>query len=400
MPRILVFAVSLLLALACVALAQAPSNSNTAPAKSPAALNATSETIKQVQARLKELGLYTGTVDGFWGPRTNSAVVRFQTEHGIVPTGALDETTLAQLIPNRADAPAPSSANAPGFVDRSSSIGETGYAAAALTIAAIAGSLFALFRRRAGRRNDAPGKIKLDRDLSLLLRKLVSRAWGMQEMAEVPLNIAPRSISQAVSDEQFIALLLRHVSRVAPALEVPRMTPRVVISGTKKEAGQFIIDDGWVSIAVSPVFVGDLAAARAILCHELCHYVLEANGIRDPSRETNEKMTDIAMFVFGLGDVFLEGYRSKPGLRYREGHRLGYLTNVEYRGVYNEVVRLRRTGELQSTALEAMEKKFRSRISDLRVRKRLLVAERAKHPEMSEVEIITRILDSYERDRR
>ena len=45
-----------------------------------------------------------------------------------------------------------------------------------------------------------------------------------------------------------------------------------------------------------------------------------------------QSATDVAMFVFGLGDVFLNGYRSDATRQdYAPGHRLGYLTDAEYR---------------------------------------------------------------------
>jgi hypothetical protein len=116
------------------------------------------------------------------------------------------------------------------------------------------------------------------------------------------------------------------------------MTPRVVHETLfGNVAGQFVEQDGWVKIVVGATFFDDRAAAHAILCHELCHYVLEANGIREQSTLENERLTDAAIFVFGLGDIFLAGYRRSPNTQYRIGHRLGYLRDDEY-GFVNKYV--------------------------------------------------------------
>ena len=59
------------------------------------------------------------------------------------------------------------------------------------------------------------------------------------------------------------------------------------------------------------VLLADQEAARAILCHELCHYVLLASGIREPTTSENERLTDAAMFVAGIGRYFHDGTSAK-----------------------------------------------------------------------------------------
>jgi hypothetical protein len=54
----------------------------------------------------------------------------------------------------------------------------------------------------------------------------------------------------------------------------------------------------------------------------------------------NERLTDAAVFVFGLGDIFLAGYQREPG-EYRPGHKLGYLSASEYEYLSGYVSRLR-----------------------------------------------------------
>jgi peptidoglycan hydrolase-like protein with peptidoglycan-binding domain len=55
---------------------------------------------KSVQAVLKELNLYQGTVDGLSGPATRKAVEAYQRTVGLPATGAIDQKLLDQLDTN------------------------------------------------------------------------------------------------------------------------------------------------------------------------------------------------------------------------------------------------------------------------------------------------------------
>ena len=237
-------------------------------------------------------------------------------------------------------------------------------------------------------------------DLDTKIEQLVKRAWGPREdSAGVELVLSPRSLS-GLSHDDILAELLRHVRRVAPALSVPMMKPKIVVESIFGAAGQFLVQDGWVKISVGTEFFLNLSAAQAILCHELCHYVLEANGIRESTTLANERLTDVAMFVFGLGDIFLAGYQARPGIEYRRGHRLGYLTDAEYHSVDDAVFELRLSAEAQPTRVAEVQTLLKARISDAAARKRLLEHARKRHPTKSETELIQLVLEAYERDRR
>ena len=56
-----------------------------------------SETIKQVQAKLKEQGQDPGPADGIKGPKTQAALKEFQKDKGIKESGQLDRETLSAL---------------------------------------------------------------------------------------------------------------------------------------------------------------------------------------------------------------------------------------------------------------------------------------------------------------
>jgi hypothetical protein len=90
--------------------------------------------------------------------------------------------------------------------------------------------------------------------------------------------------------------------------------------------------------------LADRRAVGAILAHEACHYILENSGIREPNVDENEKLTDACMFVCGLGLLFLDGYKREDAHKeYRNGHRLGYLTDSEYNFAARYVRELRST---------------------------------------------------------
>ena len=61
-------------------------------------LSVRQETIKTVQAKLKERGLYDSAVDGTFGPKTAESIIAFQKSKGLPETGLPDGITLANLL--------------------------------------------------------------------------------------------------------------------------------------------------------------------------------------------------------------------------------------------------------------------------------------------------------------
>lgn len=55
-------------------------------------------TKKDIQRHLKTLGYYTGAVDGSFGPASQSAVRRFQSDRGLVVDGSPGPTTQAEIL--------------------------------------------------------------------------------------------------------------------------------------------------------------------------------------------------------------------------------------------------------------------------------------------------------------
>ena len=53
--------------------------------------------VKQVQTRLRQLGLYQGRIDGNWGSDSEAALDRFQQTRGLLVTGQLNQATMKTL---------------------------------------------------------------------------------------------------------------------------------------------------------------------------------------------------------------------------------------------------------------------------------------------------------------
>lgn len=52
----------------------------------------------EVQKKLFELGLFTGKVDGYYGPKTAEAIRAFEQRNGMTPTGALSSGVVAAIL--------------------------------------------------------------------------------------------------------------------------------------------------------------------------------------------------------------------------------------------------------------------------------------------------------------
>ncbi len=55
------------------------------------------ESVSGIQARLHNLGLYSGAIDDDLGARTQSAIARFQEQNDLTVTGELDDTTTQRI---------------------------------------------------------------------------------------------------------------------------------------------------------------------------------------------------------------------------------------------------------------------------------------------------------------
>src|SRR5262249_5158803 len=158
--------------------------------------------------------------------------------------------------------------------------------------------------------------------------------------------------------------------------------------------------DGWVAIDVSAEFASRDPALQVILAHEACHHILDLTGLDDKSdRARTERMTDLAMFICGFGDIVRSGRTSvsQTASCYVRTH-LGYLQASDYDYAYDWVLGARVANglpgmigsRLASTAMttnfylpdpvERLQRELASRILDGRVRERVIRHYQTKYP--------------------
>ncbi|MFC9298417.1 peptidoglycan-binding protein [Streptomyces sp. NPDC057011] len=74
-----------------------PSSSPSPTVKQIMANGDDSDEVRELQARLKQLGLMTVAPTGFYGTKTTAAVKSFQSKNGLNPTGSVDEATWKKI---------------------------------------------------------------------------------------------------------------------------------------------------------------------------------------------------------------------------------------------------------------------------------------------------------------
>lgn len=238
--------------------------------------------------------------------------------------------------------------------------------------------------------HDLPGKLEL----------LVRRSWGPRQLRPTANFVLDIRHVPSGGLETFVAALLKHARFVAPRLNVPFMTPRIEIAEIDGACGLFVEDNGWVRFVLKTETAANAAVARAVLCHEVCHYILAANGIRLPDRLDNERLTDVAMFVFGMGGIFLDGFQTKRTTFNPRAYRVGYLTVQDYHFLSREAVRLRASGELQFGIEDELRGKLLNRLGGNKAAlDRYLAHARARFPAKAESERIQGLLDDFDRGR-
>jgi len=229
--------------------------------------------------------------------------------------------------------------------------------------------------------------------------RLAIDAWQTRESLAQEFTLNPSALPPGPPD-RIIQAVLNHVRRVAPGLSVPMHVPHVEAGSLVDAGGQFKTPDGWARIKLANHLLSDRTAVRAVIAHEVCHYVLENSGIRESSVDENEKLTDACMFVCGLSLLFLEGYQ-RAATEHGTAHRLGYLTDHEYEFASRYVLQLRHDDSLVlATNADRLQRRLVARIPDKNVRERLIGFAQAKYPLKTDNEICELVIADYERDRR
>lgn len=231
------------------------------------------------------------------------------------------------------------------------------------------------------------------------IEKLAKGAWKSEESLRSELLLNPSKLP--LDSDKAIETILNHMRQIASGLSVPHKVPRIETVSLIDAGGQFKVSDGWVSIKLANHLLMDRRAVHAILAHEICHYVLENSGIREKDSDQNERLTDLCMFVCGLGKLFLDGYK-RESIRneYRPGHRLGYLTDAEYGFASKYVLELRSNNSLQlPTRFEEIRQRFAVRVNDAPTRDRLINHARTRYPGKTDMELYEILLEQFERGR-
>jgi len=276
-------------------------------------------------------------------------------------------------------------------------------------------------------------------NLETALYQLAAIAWGPRKLLPSPsfvLNPASLDTPQTSQDiQKVIGQLHEHARRWAPGFEVPYQIPEVRITPFVDSAGQFRVSPrGNVFIEISPPFASNRFALFAVLAHETCHHILALSGVRAAAAYQNERLTDLAAFVCGFGELLLTGYSQLCKFRseWTKVH-LGYLSRAECEAAQGWVLRVQGLQDFaerrgRNALLELLRKGWarvrrpkkaihlasqppliieqRRKLALARLGgnrsalQRLLEYERRRQPNATELELLEAVIDSLERDRR
>jgi len=114
--------------------------------------------------------------------------------------------------------------------------------------------------------------------------------------------------------------IAKHIGlKVTPRVDYEAILSSDLFSGDKHTVAEIKGNN----IKVSSNYEKKSKALGAILAHEITHFVLNTKGIILSNKEENERFTDLAAIMLGLGKLMLNGHEANPG------NILGYLTFIE-----------------------------------------------------------------------
>ena len=256
-----------------------------------------------------------------------------------------------------------------------------------------------------------------------LLHVLGQQAWR-KETRHPPESflLAPSTLKQGADTtalEANLRMLYEHARRWAPGLSVPYKVPRVSLTRALAHPGQYTVDSaGWVAIDVSAELASRAPMLSVILAHEVCHHILDLTELDDKrDRARTERMTDLAMFICGFGDIVSHGCTSiqQTASGYVRTH-LGYLEPCDYDYAYvwvlgarvanglpgmrgSQAVRVAMTTSLRlPDPMECLQRVLAHRILDRRVRERVIRHYATRSPQETAEHILQHILEDYARE--
>jgi hypothetical protein len=178
------------------------------------------------------------------------------------------------------------------------------------------------------------------------LDRLATVAWRVRGAPEdLRFLLDPRycpTASTIQNIEKALELLYQHARQWAAGFDVPFRVPNVRLPFAKfnEAPGLYRVDEeGYVSIEISPALLQHPDSVLAVLAHEACHHILDLSGMNTHQSEVDEPLTDLAMFICGFGQVFMNGrsYLAAADSQWRSTH-LGYLTEEQYNFAYTWVL--------------------------------------------------------------
>ncbi len=194
----------------------------------------------------------------------------------------------------------------------------------------------------------------VNRGIEQSLHALADRGWGSRRI--IPREdfvLRAAGLPRAQSPEEMAEVVQRlygHARKWAPGFEVPFYVPKIIVSPYLGSAGQYRVDpDGYLFTQVAPEFAGTRAALLAVLAHEACHHILDLSGLRGGLTHDLERLTDLATFICGFGELVLNGHSHvmKVGSSWTSVH-LGYLSSEEYRLAQSWVLKVQNLPEFAS----------------------------------------------------
>jgi hypothetical protein len=254
-------------------------------------------------------------------------------------------------------------------------------------------------------------------DVDAELTMLANRAWtrrgihgGHLELDHIDLPAKPSVADLTRAADQLYA----HARTRCPNLLIPMATAELHICPLDA-AGLFGVDEGgYTHVSVSSAFATSPPTALAVLCHELCHHILDINGLANRHDRVNyERRTDITMFICGFGALWARGrvFIQAKDDAYSVKH-LGYMTVDEYRHAreWAQDAWAANASEpkigpgpgasfVLQTTLGLLEQQARNAIPNDLSRRRVLRLLSRQHPNKSEEWVLQKLLNDRARGR-
>lgn len=172
----------------------------------------------------------------------------------------------------------------------------------------------------------------VERELRLLNRRMVREdrpEYVPAFLQPIPRSFSASSVLTPEDVAEAASQLVECTSKRIGRWEVPFRKPRAefTVLLPKDEPAHIEFGEFETLIRIHPAFAPDSHSLAAVLCHELAHFIKDHNDVRRPSRNEEERITDLLVFRCGQGRIYLAGVHSVTWNGQHEVRRkLGYLS--------------------------------------------------------------------------